>query len=81
MGVVHDSPAAETTAGKVRRNHQPIHRPAKYHALAPCTVYRAHAVFLMTTVRFDDRFMGGVSAADREKVFEEHVQWVPGFTA
>jgi uncharacterized protein (DUF2236 family) len=78
LGVVYDGPGANVTAARVRAYHQTIRgraEGAKYHALAPETFYWAHAVFFMTTVRFADRFMGGVSEADQEKLFLEHVQW------
>jgi uncharacterized protein (DUF2236 family) len=46
-----------------------------HHALSPDLFYWAHAVFFMTTIRFGDRFLGGVPEAERRRLFEEHVQW------
>lgn len=79
IGVVYDGLDAKTTARKVRGYHDTIQgtKPddSRYHALAPDTYYWAHAVFFMTTIRFADRFMGGVTEADRRQLFKEHVQW------
>ncbi|MFI6244485.1 oxygenase MpaB family protein [Micromonospora sp. NPDC050795] len=79
LGVVYDGPHAPQTALKVREYHAAIQgedsHGRRYHALEPDLFYWGHAVFFMTMIRFGDRFMGGVTEAERRLLFEEHVQW------
>ena len=79
LGVVYDGEGARATAAEVRGHHTTIRgvdsSGRAYHALEPDVFYWAHAVFFMTTIRFGDRFMGGVPEAARRQLFAEHVQW------
>ncbi|MFT7841755.1 oxygenase MpaB family protein [Saccharothrix sp. BKS2] len=79
LGVVYDDARARETAAGVRGHHTAIRGAddsgRAYHALEPDVFYWAHAVFFMTTIRFGDRFMGGVPEAARRRLFAEHVQW------
>ncbi|MFI9275733.1 oxygenase MpaB family protein [Kitasatospora sp. NPDC052896] len=79
LGVVYDGPQAADTAAKVVSYHHSLAgldaAGRRYHALAPDTFYWAHAVFFMTMVRFGDRFMGGVTENERERLFTEHISW------
>jgi uncharacterized protein (DUF2236 family) len=78
LGVVYDGPHAHETALKVRGYHKHFQgvdgKGHPYHAMAPDVFYWAHAVFFMTTIRFADRFMGGVTERDKLQLFDEHVQ-------
>ncbi|WP_431921080.1 oxygenase MpaB family protein [Amycolatopsis tucumanensis] len=78
-GVVYDGPRAAETARAVRGYHETIHgvdaRGRRYHALNPGTFYWAHSTFFMLTVVAAERMMGGLSEADKRRLFDEHVQW------
>ncbi|MGX7828850.1 oxygenase MpaB family protein [Actinokineospora sp. 24-640] len=79
LGVVYDGATAHETGRWIRGYHHTVkgtdHSGQPYHALSPEVFYWAHAVFFMTTIRFGDRFMGGVPEDDRRRLFAEHVQW------
>lgn len=78
-GVVYDGPRAAETARAVRGYHDTIggvdSRGRRYHALNPGTFYWAHSTFFMLTVVAAERMMGGLSEADKRRLFDEHVQW------
>ncbi|TVT24826.1 oxygenase MpaB family protein [Amycolatopsis acidiphila] len=78
-GVVYDGPRAERTAREVRGYHDLIKgvdaRGRRYHALDPDTFYWAHSTFFMLTLITAERMCGGLSAAQRRQLFDEHVQW------
>ncbi len=78
-GVVYDGPRAAETARQVRGYHNTIKgvdehgRP--YHALDPETFYWAHATFFMLTLIVADRFGPGLTEAEKQQLFDEHVRW------
>ncbi|TNC27967.1 oxygenase MpaB family protein [Mumia zhuanghuii] len=78
-GVVYDGPRAAETAREVRRYHDAISgvddQGRRYHALDPDTFYWAHATFFMNAVLTAEHFAGGLSTADKRRMFDEHVQW------
>ncbi|WP_116103745.1 oxygenase MpaB family protein [Amycolatopsis thermalba] len=78
-GVVYDGPRAAGTARAVRGYHETIQgvdsRGRRYHALNPGTFYWAHSTFFMLTVVAAERMMGGLSEADKRRLFDEHIQW------
>lgn len=78
-GVVFDGDRAAQTAAEVRGHHTRIAgvdaHGRRYHALDPDTFYWAHATFFMGTVLTAEHFMGGLTEADRRRLFAEHVQW------
>ncbi|NKQ52632.1 DUF2236 domain-containing protein [Amycolatopsis sp. K13G38] len=78
-GVVYDGPRAAETARTVRGYHDTIKgvdsRGRRYHALNPDTFYWAHSTFFMLTVVAAERMCGGLSEADKRRLFDEHVQW------
>jgi uncharacterized protein (DUF2236 family) len=78
-GVVYDGPRAHETALQVRGYHDRIKgvdsRGRRYHALDPETYYWAHSTFFMSTILIADNFMGGVTEAEKRRLFDEHVQW------
>ncbi|SDD76082.1 oxygenase MpaB family protein [Actinokineospora iranica] len=78
-GVVYDGPRAVETARQVRGYHETIKgvdsRGRRYHALDPDTFYWAHATFFVGVLRVAEHFMGGLTEADRRRLFDEHVQW------
>ncbi|RZQ63758.1 oxygenase MpaB family protein [Amycolatopsis suaedae] len=78
-GVVYDGPRAAATAREVRGYHDTIKGVDKhgrrYHALNPDTFYWAHATFFVSTILIGDRFMGGLSEAQKRQLFDEHVRW------
>jgi uncharacterized protein (DUF2236 family) len=49
-------------------------RGRRYHALNPDTYYWAHSTFFMSTILIADNFMGGITEAQKRRLFEEHVQ-------
>lgn len=78
-GVIYDGPRAQRTAVQVRGYHDTIKgvdsRGRRYHALNPDTFYWAHATFFVSTLLIAEHFMGGLTEAQRRKLFDEHVQW------
>lgn len=78
-GVVFDGDRAPETAERIRRYHNDISgldahgRP--YHALDPDIFYWAHATFFVGTMRTAEYFMGGITEAEREQLFDEHRRW------
>lgn len=78
-GVVYDGPQAHETALRVRGYHDTIKGVDKhgrrYHALDPDTYYWAHATFFLVTLHTAEVFAGGLSEADKRRLFDEHVQW------
>ncbi|MGU3436622.1 oxygenase MpaB family protein [Actinomycetes bacterium M1A6_2h] len=78
-GVVFDGDRAADTATRIRKYHNDISgtdaqgRP--YHALDPDTFYWAHTTFFVGTMRTAEYFMGGITDAEREQLFDEHKQW------
>lgn len=79
VGVVYDAdPLA--TAAKVRDYHRPIKGVlggdgGRYHALDPETYYWAHATFFEAQVAAMEHFGSGLSAEDKERLYQESVQW------
>jgi len=78
-GVVYDGPRAAETARAVRGYHDTItgvdRLGRRYHALNPGTFYWAHSTFFMLMVVAAERMMGGLSEADKRRLFDEHVRW------
>ncbi|MBN6039305.1 oxygenase MpaB family protein [Amycolatopsis sp. 195334CR] len=78
-GVIYDGPRAHETAKTVRGYHNTIKgvdaRGRPYHALNPGTFYWAHATFFVSALLIAENFMGGLTAAQQRKMFDEHVQW------
>ncbi|WP_199432233.1 oxygenase MpaB family protein [Qaidamihabitans albus] len=78
-GVIYDGPRAHRTALQVRGYHDTIKgidkHGRRYHALNPDTYYWAHATFFVSTLLIAEHFMGGLTEAQRRRLFDEHVQW------
>ncbi|GAB2782656.1 oxygenase MpaB family protein [Amycolatopsis magusensis] len=78
-GVIYDGPRAHETAKQVRGYHDTIKgidsKGRPYHALNPGTFYWAHATFFVSALLIAENFMGGLTAAQQRKMFDEHVQW------
>ncbi|MGB8406568.1 MAG: oxygenase MpaB family protein [Mycobacterium sp.] len=78
-GVVFDGDRAALTAGEVRDYHVDIKgvdaQGRRYHALNPDVFYWAHSTFFVGTIIVADRLGGGLSEADKLRLFEEHKQW------
>lgn len=78
-GVVFDGERARETALKVRGYHDEIkgvdHHGNRYHALGPDVFYWAHATFFLGTLHTKEYFGGGITEAEREQLFQEHIQW------
>ncbi|MFC7303494.1 oxygenase MpaB family protein [Streptomyces monticola] len=78
-GVVYDGPRAAETARAVRGYHDTIKgvddKGRPYHALNPGTYYWAHATFFVLTMHVADYFGGGLTEAQRRRLFDEHVRW------
>ncbi|WP_081438313.1 oxygenase MpaB family protein [Pseudofrankia asymbiotica] len=78
-GVVYDGPRAAETARTVRDYHRAIggvdDQGRRYHALDPDTFYWAHATFFMLTVLTAERFGPGLTDAQRDQLYAEHVAW------
>jgi uncharacterized protein (DUF2236 family) len=79
LGVVYDGPKALDTACAIRHYHDTItgedNLGRRYHALSPDLFYWAHATFFMGTVTLADRLGGGLSEAEKQQLFDEHVCW------
>ncbi|MFD6895380.1 oxygenase MpaB family protein [Rhodococcus sp. NPDC060086] len=78
-GVVFDGERAPETARQVRGYHNTIKGVdklgRKYHALDPDTFYWAHATFFYSLVISIEWFEGPLTAEQRHRLFDEHVQW------
>jgi uncharacterized protein (DUF2236 family) len=78
-GVVYDGGRSPTTGRRVRDYHRTITGKnadgTAYHALDPDVFYWAHATFFMATILLADNFCGGISEADKRRLFDEHVHW------
>ncbi|MEV6275350.1 oxygenase MpaB family protein [Nocardia sp. NPDC051832] len=78
-GVVFDGPRAAGTAREIVDYHRTIKgvdgQGRRYHALDPGTFYWAHAVFFVQTLRAGELFMGGLTEAQRERLWREQYQW------
>ncbi|MFE4501307.1 oxygenase MpaB family protein [Rhodococcus sp. NPDC056743] len=78
-GVVFDGDRAQETAEQVRGYHTTIKGVDKlgrrYHALDPDTFYWAHATFFMGTIVTAENFSGGLTEAQKQQLFTEHIQW------
>ncbi len=78
-GVVFDTDRAAQTAAEVRGYHVSIRgvdeRGRPYSALNPDVFYWAHATFFMGTVLTAEHFGGGLTEADKRKLFDEHIAW------
>lgn len=78
-GVVFDGDRAAETGSRIRKYHNDIggvdHKGRSYHALDPDTFYWAHATFFMGTILTARHFFGGLTEADEERLFDEHVTW------
>ncbi len=78
-GVVFDGDRAPQTGREVRDYHRDIkgvdNQGRRYHALDPDVFYWAHATFFMGVITVAERFMGGLTEADKRQLFDEHVQW------
>lgn len=78
-GVVFDGDRAHQTALEVRGYHRGISgvdaKGRKYHALDPDTFYWAHATFFKGMLLTAENFCGGLTEAQKEQLFTEHIQW------
>ncbi len=78
VGVVYD-PDPLATAARVRDYHRPIKGELgdgeRYHALDPETYYWAHATFFEAQVAAMEHFGSGLSPAQKERLYQESVQW------
>lgn len=78
-GVVFDGDRAPVTGVQVRDYHITIKgvdgAGRRYHALNPDVFYWAHATFFVGTLHVAERFCGGLTEAQRRRLFDEHVQW------
>jgi uncharacterized protein (DUF2236 family) len=79
MGVVYDGERAAQTGEQIKRYHDTIKgidtAGRRYHALNPETFYWAHATFFMLVVKVAEYFCGGLTEAEKQRLFDEHVQW------
>ncbi len=79
MGVVYDGDRAADTGQQIKGYHRTIKgvdtQGRRYHALNPETFYWAHATFFMLVIKVAEYFCGGLSEAEKRKLFDEHVQW------
>jgi uncharacterized protein (DUF2236 family) len=79
MGVVYDGDRAAQTGAQIRGYHNTIkgvdHDGRRYHALNPETFYWAHATFFMLIIKTAEYFCGGLTEAEKQQLFDEHVQW------
>lgn len=79
MGVVYDGDRAAQTGAQVRSYHTTIKgvdsHGRRYHALDPETFYWAHATFFMLIIKTAEYFCGGLTEAEKEQLFDEHIQW------
>ena len=78
-GVVFDSDRAPMTGAEVRDYHVDIKgvdaQGRRYHALNPDVFYWAHSTFFMGTIIVADRLCGGITEAEKRRLFDEHIQW------
>jgi uncharacterized protein (DUF2236 family) len=78
-GVVFDGDRAPVTGAEVRDYHTDIkgvdEQGRRYHALNPEVFYWAHATFFVGTIHVAERFCGGLTEAQRRRLFDEHVEW------
>ncbi|MCV7350124.1 oxygenase MpaB family protein [Mycobacterium parmense] len=78
-GVVFDGDRAPVTGAEVRDYHTAIkgvdEQGRRYHALNPDVFYWAHATFFVGTIHVAERFCGGLTEAQKRRLFDEHVQW------
>ena len=78
-GVVFDGDRAPVTAAQVRDYHISIkgvdEKGRRYSALDPEVFYWAHATFFMGTILTAEHFGGGLTEAEKRRLFEEHVTW------
>ena len=79
MGVVYDGERAAQTGEQIKSYHKTIKgvdaEGRRYHALNPETFYWAHATFFMLIIKTAEYFCGGLTEADKQQLFDEHVQW------
>jgi uncharacterized protein (DUF2236 family) len=79
MGVVYDGDRARQTGEQIKNFHHDIKgidaQGRRYHALNPETFYWAHATFFMLVIKVAEYFCGGLTEAEKRKLFDEHVQW------
>jgi uncharacterized protein (DUF2236 family) len=79
MGVVYDGDRAANTGAQIRGYHNTIKgidtEGRRYHALNPETFYWAHATFFMLVLKTAEYFCGGLTDAEKRRLFDEHVQW------
>ncbi|MGV0805293.1 oxygenase MpaB family protein [Mycolicibacterium setense] len=79
MGVVYDGDRAPDTGAQIKGFHTTIKgvdsQGRRYHALNPETFYWAHATFFMLIIKTAEYFCGGLTEAEKEQLFDEHVQW------
>lgn len=79
MGVVYDGERAAQTGAQITGYHTTIKgvdaSGRRYHALDPDTFYWAHATFFMLIIKTAEYFCGGLTDAEKRRLFDEHVQW------
>ncbi len=78
-GVVFDGDRAPVTGAEVRDYHTAIkgvdEQGRRYHALNPDVFYWAHATFFVGTIHVAERFCGGLTEAQKRRLFDEHIDW------
>jgi len=78
-GVVFDGERASETARQVRDYHRTIQgvdaQGRRYHALDPDVFYWADATFFYGTILTAEHFCGGITEADKRRLFDEHKLW------
>jgi uncharacterized protein (DUF2236 family) len=78
-GVVFDTDRAPSTGAEVRDYHTTIKgvdaKGRRFHALNPDVFYWAHSTFFVGTIIVAEKFCGGLTEADKRRLFDEHVAW------
>jgi len=78
-GVVFDGDRAPSTGAEIRDYHITIkgvdEKGRRYSALNPDVFYWAHATFFMGTILTAEHFAGGLTEADKRRLFDEHRTW------
>ncbi len=78
-GVVFDDDRAPVTGAQVRDYHIGIKgvddQGRRYSALNPDVFYWAHATFFKSTLLAAEWLGGGLTEAQKRRLFDEHIQW------
>jgi uncharacterized protein (DUF2236 family) len=77
-GVVFDTDRARARAPRFATTTPPSGVDTKgrrFHALNPDVFYWAHSTFFVGTIIVAEKFCGGLTEADKRRLFDEHVAW------